>query len=71
MHSSCESSETQLILTCHDLAKVVNDSDQVDMLVLDFAKAFETVASESWKAMASMATCTNEYSRFVREEPKE
>ena len=34
----------QLILTCHDLAKVVNDSGQVDMLVLDFAKAFDTVA---------------------------
>ena len=34
------SCETQLILTCHDLAKVVNDSGQVDMLVLDFAKAF-------------------------------
>ena len=30
--------------TCHDLAKVVNDSGQVDMLVLDFAKAFDTVA---------------------------
>ena len=38
------SCETQLILTCHDLAKVVNDSGQVDMLVLDFAKAFDTVA---------------------------
>ena len=32
------------LLTCHDLAKVVNDSGQVDMLVLDFAKAFDTVA---------------------------
>ena len=38
------SCNTQLILTCHDLAKVVNDSRQVDMLVLDFAKAFDTVA---------------------------
>ena len=38
------SCKTQLILTCHDLAKVVNDSGQVDMLVLDFAKAFDTVA---------------------------
>ena len=26
------------------LAKLVNDSGQVDMLVLDFAKAFDTVA---------------------------
>ena len=38
------SCETHLILTCHDLAKVVNDSGQVDMLVLDFAKAFDTLA---------------------------
>ena len=30
--------------SCHDLAKVVNNSGQVDMLVLDFAKAFDTVA---------------------------
>ena len=38
------SCETQLILTCHDLASVVNNCGQVDMLVLDFAKAFDTVA---------------------------
>ena len=31
-------------MTCHDLASVVIDSGQVDMLVLDFAKAFDTVA---------------------------
>ena len=36
--------EHQLGLTCHDLAKMVNDSGQVDMLVLDFAKAFDIVA---------------------------
>ena len=40
------SCETQLLLTCHDLASVVNNSGQVDMLVLDFAKAFDTVAHE-------------------------
>ena len=37
--------------------------------------AFDTVAqndsSGSWKAMASMATCTDGYSRFLKEEPKE
>ena len=37
------SCETQLLLTCHYLASVVNNSGQVDMLVLDFAKAFDTV----------------------------
>ena len=61
---------------CHDLAKVVNDSGQVDMLVLDFAfKAVDTVAHKrlfrNWKAMASMANCTDGYSRFLREEMKE
>ena len=45
-HGFCKrrSCETHLILTRHDLAKVVNDSGQVDMLVLDFATAFDTVA---------------------------
>ena len=38
------SCKTQLILTCHDRAKAMNDSSQVDMLVLDFTKAFDTVA---------------------------
>ena len=37
-----------LTLTCHDLAKVINDSGQVDMLVLDFVKAFDTVANQSF-----------------------
>ena len=40
------SCETQLLLTCHELASVVNDSGQVDMLLLDFAKAFDTVAHQ-------------------------
>ena len=37
------SCETQLLLNCHDLASVVNDRGQVDMLVLDFAKAYDIV----------------------------
>ena len=41
--------ETQLILTSHNLAKVVNDSGQVDMLVLDFAKLLKPLpTSDSW-----------------------
>ena len=31
--------EAQLLLMCHDLMSVVNQSGQVDVLVLDFAKA--------------------------------
>ena len=38
------SCETQLLLMCHDLTSVVSNSGHVDMLVLDFAKAFDTVA---------------------------
>ena len=42
-HGSCE---TQLLLTCHDLTQEIDKCGQVDMLVLDFAKAFDTVAHE-------------------------
>ena len=40
------SCDTQLLLTYHDLVSVVNNRGQVDMLVLDFAKAFDTVAHQ-------------------------
>ena len=67
------SCETQLILTYHDLAKVVNDSGQVDMLVLDFAKAFDTVAHKRLlrKLESYGIGGMDGYSRFLREEPKE
>ena len=35
---SCES---QLILTAHDLAKELDDKGQIDMILLDFSKAFD------------------------------
>ena len=37
------SCETQLIITCHDLAKSLDDRQQVDAVVLDFSKAFDRV----------------------------
>ena len=40
------SCETQLLLTCHDLTRAIDKCGQVDMLVLDFAKAFDTLAYE-------------------------
>ena len=40
------SCETQLLLTCHDLTQEIDKCGQVDMLVLAFAKAFDTVAHE-------------------------
>ena len=37
---SCES---QLILTVQDLAKGLNDGEQIDAVLLDFSKAFDKV----------------------------
>ena len=39
-HRSCE---TQLLQTVHNLAKSMNDKEQVDTVLLDFSKAFEKV----------------------------
>ena len=39
-HRSCE---TQLIQTTHDIAKAVNDKDQINSVLLDFSKAFNKV----------------------------
>ena len=40
---SRRSCETQLVLTSNDVAAELDKSGQVDMLVLDFSKAFGTV----------------------------
>ena len=40
---SKHSTETELILTTHDLSKSINNKLQVDMIIMDFSKAFETV----------------------------
>ena len=37
------STETQLILTIHDMAKTINDNKSVHAVVLDFSKAFDKV----------------------------
>ena len=37
------STETQLILTTHDLSKSLNNKSQVDMIIMDFSKSFDTV----------------------------
>jgi len=44
--SSCRkkrSCETQLLVTAHDLAVIMNNNSQADAAVLDFAKAFDKV----------------------------
>ena len=37
---SCES---QLLITIHDFAKAINDGKQMDLVLLDFSKAFNKV----------------------------
>ena len=39
-HRSCE---TQLIQTVHDIAKSINNCEQIDSILLDFSKAFDKV----------------------------
>ncbi|KXJ20505.1 putative RNA-directed DNA polymerase from transposon BS [Exaiptasia diaphana] len=38
------SCETQLVLTCHDWANILNQQGQIDALLLDFSKAFDKVS---------------------------
>ena len=40
---SKHSTESQLILTTHDLAHSLNSKSQVDMIIMDFSKAFDVV----------------------------
>ena len=40
---SKHSTESQLILTTHDLAKSLNSKSQVDMIIMDLSKAFDVV----------------------------
>ena len=43
---SRHSCETQLLITIEDIASRINEKKQVDMLILDFSKAFDTVAHQ-------------------------
>ena len=40
------SGESQLALTVNDLASILNDKGQVDIIIVDFCKAFDTVPHE-------------------------
>ncbi len=40
------SCETQVLLTAHDLARAHDNKEQIDMIVLDFSKAFDKVPPE-------------------------
>ena len=50
----------------HDLSSVVNDCGQIDMLVLDFAKAFDTVAHERLLAKVESYGITNGLQNWIR-----
>ena len=38
------SCDTQLLLTIHDLASSIEEKDQTDLILLDFAKVFDKVS---------------------------
>ena len=42
--SAKRSTETQLILTNHDIAEELNAKNEVDVTILDFSKAFDKVS---------------------------
>ena len=52
---SNHSCESQLALTVNDLAKILDDKGQVDIIIMDFCKAFDTVPHESLLAKISHA----------------
>ena len=41
-----QSCETQLIITIEELACVLDDQKQVDLIILDFSEVFDSVAHE-------------------------
>ena len=45
----CRSCETQLIPTVQQLAKSLDDKQQIDSIFLDFSKAFDKVSFERLK----------------------
>ena len=52
---SSRSCESQLALTVNDLAKILDDKGQVDIIIMDFSKAFDTVPHERLLAKISHA----------------
>ena len=59
------SCETQLLLTCHDLTQEIDKCGQLDMLVLDFAKAFDTVAHEHLLAKIHIYGITSSLHKWI------
>ena len=52
---SSRSCESQLALTVNDLARILNDKGQVDIIIMDFCKVFDTVPHERLLAKISHA----------------
>ena len=50
-----EKGESQLILVINELAKSLDNGDQIDVILLDFQKAFEKVPHE--KLLVKLQQC--------------
>ena len=59
------SCETQLALTVHDLAKILDKQKQVDVIIMDFSKAFDLVPHQSLLLKLKHAGITGSLHKWV------
>ena len=60
------SCETQLALAVNDIARVLDDKGQVDVIIMDFSKAFDTVPHERLLAKLKHAGVRNSLHNWVK-----
>ena len=60
------SCETQLALTVDDLAKILNNKGQADVIIMDFSKAFDTVPHERLLAKLRHAGINGSLHKWIR-----
>ena len=60
------SCETQLALTVNDIARILDNKGQVDVIIMDFSKAFDTVPHERLLAKLKHAGVRNSLHTWIR-----